>query len=253
MRRRYINIGRDEGMTCNCQMYCTDGTYQNRNIRCSRATSCDDCCSRAVHAFGCGRIAEPQRDTFMNAQGQDDCDPPQVMVNGVCVDEGLGGDPSREQGCPEGQYRDRFGKCRSMQPGTYNAKTKRPPINPFAPTTLPYDPMGAKQIGGYDGGCPDYMCMNEQRECIPCGSTGPTYPGAKQVASADCNPPCDPGCYCDNGNCLCGDPARQNMIARCDSYSPNCPGPRGSANYRSKTGKCCGTARPRATSTRRRR
>jgi len=119
-------------------------------------------------------------DTFFRAQGQDDCDPPQVMVNGVCVDEGLGGDPARQKGCPRGQYRDRNGNCRSMQPGTYNAKTKRPPINPFAPTTLPYDPMGAKQI-----------------------------------ANPGCNPPCGKGEYCQGGQCYSGQPfARQKIISR---------------------------------------
>ncbi len=119
-------------------------------------------------------------DTFFRAQGQDDCDPPQVMVNGVCVDEGLGGDPARQKGCPRGQYRDRNGNCRSMQPGTYNARTKRPPINPFAPTTLPYDPMGAKQI-----------------------------------ANPGCNPPCGKNEYCQGGQCYSGQPsARQTFISR---------------------------------------
>ena len=67
-----------------------------------------------------------------------------------------------------------------MQPGTYNARTKRPPINPFAPTTLPYDPMGAKQ-----------------------------------VANPGCNPPCGKGEYCQGGQCYSGQPlARQKLISR---------------------------------------
>jgi len=169
-------------------------------------------------------------------------------ANGGCVEIGLG-DPSREQGCPRGQYRDRNGKCRSMQPGTYNAKTKRPPINPFAPTTLPYDPMGAKQIGG---ACGQGLCGTPPN-CRPCGSTGPTYP-QKQVANPGCNPPCGKGEYCQGGQCYSGQPsARQNIISRCDTYNPNCPGPRSSANYRSKSGQCCSKGALRQTSPRRRR
>ena len=58
--------------------------------------------------------------------------------------------------------------------GQMNARgKKRPPINPFTPTTLPYNPYGARNVGA--------------PECIS-------------------DDDCGTGCFCRDGRCLCGDP-----------------------------------------------
>jgi hypothetical protein len=154
----------------------------------------------------------------------------------------------------------------------------RPPINPFMPTTLPYDPMGARQVGGRcPGGClPCHNgvgccendggyttpCAQGARQvvsgrcpggCLPChngvgccendgGYTTPCAQGARQYRQSleGCNPPCNPGEVCIGNDCIPGDPARQNVITRCDSYNPSCPGPVTEANYNPGTRQCCG-------------
>ena len=210
------STGRNCGFRCDC----TEGIRAGRSMWCAhaRGRTCVECCNGQIYPRGRKGMNDsstgdyqignsaidrnfsgggnqnaiwsgsqsnvgPQDRIFAGnyASGmQGNCEDGYIeLPNGGCIEEGLG-DPSREQGCPRGQYRDRFGKCRSMQPGTYNAKTKRPPINPFAPTTLPYDPMGAKQI-----------------------------------ANPGCNPPCGKNEFCQGGQCYSGQPsARQQFISR---------------------------------------
>lgn len=141
------------------------------------------------------------------------CDDGECLVNGICMDCGLA-------------------------PG----RTHKPPLY----STQADDP-NLRQVGG---DCAP-LCGTPPK-CYPCG-TGPTYP-QKQVANPGCYPPCGKDEYCEGGQCYSGQPsARQNIISRCDSYNPNCPGPRESANYRSKSGQCCSKGALRQTSARRRR
>ncbi len=138
---------------------------------------------------------------------QDDCDPPQVMVNGVCVDEGLGGDPTRIR--PKKLYstqaddpnlRQVGGGCEPLCGTPPNCR----PCSSTGPT------FGAKQIGG---ACGQGLCGTPPN-CRPCSSTGPTYP-QKQVANPGCYPPCGKDEYCEGGQCYSGQPsARQKVISR---------------------------------------
>ena len=124
-----------------------------------------------------------------------------------------------QENCPDGYVMNAQGVC--VEEGLDDPlRAKKPPF-PFRPTTGPFDPMGARQV--------------QAPECLD---------------DADCGK----GQFCQGGLCYSSNPgARENMYAPCDTYTPSCPGPRGSANYRSRNGQCCGKGAPRQTLRRRRR
>ena len=113
-----------------------------------------------------------QRDTFFRAQGQNDCTPPQIMVNGVCTYPGLGGDPTR---------------------------VKKPPF-PFKPTTGPFDPMGARQVQAPE--CLDDADCGKGQFCQG-GRCYSSNPGGKKKRQCNTTADCPPKHICRLGDGVC--------------------------------------------------